>query len=681
MPPDGSRHSDLKQLYEQASDVRKPFERGWFLNLAAFEGNQWLYWAGSNLHQPDLDPWRVTFTDNRIISIVRKEIAKMTKSRPIWTCTPRTSQEQDVDASRVAERVMDHYWLDLRLARKLRTALRWSRICGAGFWKVYWDKETGDEVELLAGPDGQPLKNPGGGLMRADDPAVGQFMAALPPEAQAQVSSTKMAQGDARVEVKSPFQLAVDPLLDESVLEEAEFIIEDAVRSVAYMKDRYDVELEPDTDAVSGMAEARMPELRRGEFSGGTGKYRGVRVFELWAKPSSRYGQAGKRAVWTAKQVLLEEDNPYDVLPYAMFAGVPVSGRFWPTSVTEQARPLNVELNKSRSQVRENAARFGNPAMLQARHADVEYTGLPGETILFDATLAESVPAYLQPPEMPSYVMDESERIVEALRDVSSQHEVTQGTVPSGVTAASAINLLLEADDSIIGPDMADMEDALSQAGTMLLTHVANFVDDERTMRIAGEDDSWDIFAFRTEQLRDHTQIEVQSGSTLPRSKAAKQAAMHDLFSLVIQYGVPIRERDLRRFFKDYEVGGLEQLFAEISKDETQINREHRIMVETQEGIPTNSFDNHELHISGHEEFMKSGRFWHLPDQLKMIFEAHVLAHRTAFVKMMPQAGAGPAPAGMEAGPGAAGPPSEQPAAAGNGSVPGGSENATRSTP
>lgn len=664
--PEASGLDQLKKLHEQASDVRKPFERDWYLNLAAFDGRQWLYWASGRLHQPTLDPWRVTFTDNRIIGIVRKEIAKMTKSRPIWVCTPRTGQEEDVDAAKLAGRVMDHYWIDLRLARKLRSVLRWSRICSAGFWKVMWDKDAGGNVDLIVGPDGKPLESPNGGLMRADDPELAQFAQMLPPEMAEQLQQSSMARGDCHVEVKSPFQISVDPLLDEPDLAAAEFLIEDSVRSVGYMKKRYDVELEPDTDAVSGMAESRMPDLRRGEFGAGANKYQGVRVYELWHRPGSEHPN-GKRCVWTKKQVLAEDDNPYgDCLPYAMFSGVPVQGRFWPTSVTEQARPLNVELNKSRSQVRENAARFGNPALLTARHADVDYTGLPGERIYFDATMQESVPAYLQPPEMPSYVLQEPDRIIEALRDVSSQHEVTQGNVPAGVTAASAINLLLEADDSVIGPDTADMEDALSEAGTLLLTHVASFMTDERTMRIAGEDDSWDIFAFRREQLRDHTQIEVQAGSTLPRSKAAKQAAMHDLFSLVIQYGVPVRERDLRRFFKDYEVGGLEQLFAEVTRDETQINREHRIMLETGTGLPTNSYDNHELHIAGHEEFMKSGKFYALPDPLKMIVEAHVLLHRQEFIKAMP----GGVPAGPEGGGG--------PAA--NGSARAGAQNATRET-
>jgi hypothetical protein len=53
--------------------------------------------------------------------------------------------------------------------------------------------------------------------------------------------------------------------------------------------------------------------------------------------------------------------------------------------------------------------------------------------------------------------------------------------------------------------------------------------------------------------------------------------------------------------------------------------------------VGINSFDNHEFHIAEHTEFQKTSRYDGLGDQLKMIFDAHVAAHRTYMVNMVNQ--------------------------------------------
>jgi hypothetical protein len=49
--------------------------------------------------------------------------------------------------------------------------------------------------------------------------------------------------------------------------------------------------------------------------------------------------------------------------PYVMFTSQPIPGRFWPTSVTTQLRGPQTDLNKIKSQIRENATRIGNAAV------------------------------------------------------------------------------------------------------------------------------------------------------------------------------------------------------------------------------------------------------------------------------------------------------------------------------
>jgi hypothetical protein len=116
------------------------------------------------------------------------------------------------------------------------------------------------------------------------------------------------------------------------------------------------------------------------------------------------------------------------------------------------------------------------------------------------------------------------------------------------VTAAAAINLLQEADDTRLGPDIEDMEKTLEDAGRRLLQLMARYYSDERTMALGGEDGSWDVRRWKGQMLNGNDDVSVQAGSGMPRSKAAKQAAMSDVLNLAIQNGLEIDQRSLKKF-------------------------------------------------------------------------------------------------------------------------------------
>lgn len=643
--------ADLDALYKASKRVKEPFEPQWFLNTAYYNGRQWVMWDGTNLYEPRLEPWRVKLVDNRIQPIVRTEIAKMTKTRPQFVVVPNTSDEENVRAAAVGENVLDWLWQELDLTRKLRTTLLWSRIAGAGFWKICWDPTIGDQVEVLARVDtGEILKNGYGRPLRLDTLPDNFDFDGLQQTMGTEIGKKTVAKGDLSLEPRTPFEIFPDPLAGEEGLSGADYLIEEVVHSPEYVRRRWNVDVEADSHAISGIAESRMP------MPGNTPAdvpVKGVKLRELWAKPSSRF-PGGRHVVWTKNQVLKDDRNPYPWLPYVMFRGVPVPGRFWPSSVTEQLISPQTELNKRKSQIAENAIRIGNPSLLRSSNSDVEYDGLPGEEIVFqDTGSPNAIPSWLAPPELPGYVREDVGRIEQALSEISGQHEVTQGRVPAGVTAASAINLLQEQDDTRLGPDVADMEIALAEAGTRLLTLVNAYYTDNRIVRINGEEGAWDIFDFRGAMLKGNNQVEVQAGSGMPRSKAAKQAAMTETLNLLIQYGVQLDPRSLRKFFREYEVGGLERLFSDVDVNEAQVQRENRLLA-MGELIPVNDYDEHEFHVQGHNDFRKSARFERLPVPAKLAFEQHIEEHRQiqkAAVSALPQLMPGDPPPGDQPNP------------------------------
>jgi hypothetical protein len=587
------------------------------LNLAFFSNEQWLAWDGRQLYRPTLRANRITIVDNRIAGVVRTEVAKMTKSRPVFTAVPNSPDTEDLNAAELADQLMIYAWEHLKLLPLATKALLWSRITGAGFIKCYWDSSIGDRTTVLVDSTGKIVT----------DPQTGKPLPARLAQTLAGTTAKTVAQGDIRVEVRSPFQMFPDPLADS--FEEVEWTIEESVKSMEYVQRRYNVMLKPDAAANPGLVEARMGMT----YTPGAAGYKGVRVREYWRKPCDKHPD-GFRAVWAQGQILFKDDKPHDPMPYVMLSGIQIPGRLWPTSVAELLRGPQTELNKVKSQIAENRNRIGNPTILASKQAVQDPENFnrtisqPGAAYFFDDIGSpNAVPTYMKPPEMPAYVLQEIQNIEESIQEISGQHDVSSAQVPPGVTAASAIQLLQEADDTRLGPAMFDYEHQLGTMGQKVLKLIAEFYTDQRTIRLAGDNGAWQIFDFQGGMLKGNTTVKVQAGSALPQSKAAKQAMAQDLLNFLVQSGNAPKGRELAQFLQAWDIGGADKLIADYTRDETQVNREN---VELMQGaqLQINPQDDDQAHIDGHTDYQKTPHYFALPPQIQRIFEAHVQLHR-----------------------------------------------------
>ena len=616
----------LDEKYRQAKQARRMLEPTWFLALAFFQNRQWLGYAGDRLIEPRGldDPGRITETENRITGIVRTELAKLTKTRPVWVATPQSGDQEDTNAAGISEQMMRYEWKNLNMRKHDLKALEWARITGSGFLKVTWDPTIGDPVDVLVRPDGGLMTDESGKTMRGD----GKVAEAFSQATGAQVKSKRIAPGDLRVEAPSPFGTLVDPLAD--VFEDAEWLIEESVRSVDYCKRHWDVDLKPDAAASPGLVEAQ---LMGGMTGSGTSTYKGVKIRQYWCKPCEDY-PSGARIVWAQGKVLDQDEKPFDPFPWIMYTGIPVPGRLWGMGIVELLQGSQTELNKTLSQMSENRNRLGNPTGIAAKQAVgdsekfLENISTPGGWHFFDETGSQHpIPQYLEPPTLPDYVKELPDQIRRAMEDISGQHEVTNAQVPPGVTAAAAITLLLDQDDTRLALAVTDHEEGLGILGTKILEHIQRYYTDSRIIKISGDDGGWQIFDFRNTDLRSNTHIEVQAGSTFPQSQAAKQAMMKDIITMMTQTGNGLHGRQLSQFFRDLGLGATDHLLEEYTVNETQVNRENVLLAQGI-ALPINDYDDTQSHIDGHTDHQKSSTYAKYPPQVKKVFEDHVNQHR-----------------------------------------------------
>lgn len=669
-----------KTQFRMIRNARVSTERQWYLNLAFYAGLQNVYvlkpqtnglgnFTSTRLFVPPAPYYRARPVINRIRPTVRHELAQLTNNKPNASIIPASAEDRDLYAAQAGEQIWENIYLDHKLKFVLRRALWWNQVCGNGFIKCWWD-----------------------------------------PTAKAKDGS----QGDVCFSPETPFHIMV-PDFREEELENQPFLIHAQSKSSEWVKMNFPQALDG-TQLNTGASDAQ--DLLEDSYLNMTGtqvlnKQHNVLVLECWVKPGMTplFPEGAFFTIVGDKIVQGWAQWPYShgLYPFAKFDHIP-SGKFYSSSTVDDLIPLQKEYNRTRGQIIENKNRMAKQQLLAPRGSvDVsKITSEPGQVILF--TPGFDAPKPLQVQDMPSYVLQEMDRMLMDWNDISGQHDVSKGQTPPGVTAATAISYLQERDETKMSPTFDSVEEGLEKVARMTLTYVHDYWDEARMVRTTGPNGSFDVIAFKGSDLGSNLDIRIEAGSSLPVSKAAKQALITDWMKMGFispQKGMEV-----------LDMGGINKIYESIQVDQKQIQRENLKMskctadvlqeyamtqmmqmapqqtdplsqmtnldpnsapvdsgaapptdpmqdpaaMQSMPGlsdpnapatpdptmpveqppmpliVPVNTWDNHKLHIEGHNEYRKSQAFENLPEETKALFESHVQQHIAAMgVEMMTQ--------------------------------------------
>ncbi|HEY9658389.1 MAG TPA: hypothetical protein V6C65_08050 [Allocoleopsis sp.] len=634
------------EQYTKARTARWKSERQWYLNLSFYFGQQNVAFRGGNqpgnnalkLYTPPAPYYRSRPVINQIRPRMRTEMAKLTSQKPNAFVVPASSDDLDTYAANAGEQIWDSLYRWKKVHNVTRRAVFWSSVTGNGFIKNFWDE--------------------------------------------AKFDSTTNMQGDISFVPITPFHLFV-PDLKEEEIEDQPFIIHAQIRNADQLSHIYGRPISFAKSQGDLLEESFLNIMGIQEWE----KNKSVFVLECWIRPGINPDlPEGGMYVIAGNQVILKHPGwPYqhNLYPFAHIGHVE-TGKFYRDSVITDLIPLQREYNRTRGQIIEAKNRMAKP-QLAAEIGSIDPTKVttePGQIILYRPGFQAPVPIPLQ--GLPSYVLEEQDRIKQDMDDISGQHEVSQGSTPPGVTAATAISYLQEQDDTKLSYTYDSIEEAIEKIAHMSLNYVQQYWDEPRQVKVAGIDGSFDVKAFRGSDLRQNTDIRVEAGSALPTSKAAKQAFIMDLMKMGFI--------DPQKGLEVMEIGGINKIYENIQADVKQAQRENLRMAQAtgeliqqdrmgkiqewlqssegqqaiQEGrvvpdpqggeptlieldpntqqpipsqipttliVPVNSWDDHRLHIERHNHYRKGQAFEQLPPESKALFEQHVQQHVNAIVQ------------------------------------------------
>lgn len=630
-----------KSNHARCRTVRQQIERQWYINMAFYIGRQNVSVipvssgssaaSGVRLYVPPAPYYRARPVFNRIRPAIRNELAKLTAQKPTATIVPSTGEDEDLAAATAGEQIWESIYRGKKIDSVFRQTMMWTLSTGNGFLKSYWDPTKVDK-------SGNP--------------------------------------GDFVYENVTPFHIFVPDMLTEDI-EDQPYVIHVQTKSPEWVKMNY-----PGVNPAPNVMEAS--DILNDSFLQlvGAGDFRreAVLCYEVWVKPGhvEFMPNGGMFNIIGSTLVQFVEGNPYmhQEYPFTKFGHLP-TGRFYCDSVINDLIPVQREYNRTRGQIIEAKNRMAHPQLIAAQGSidASKMTTEPGQVIYYKLGYPEPRPLELQ--GLPTYVMQEVDRLLMDFEDISGQHQVSKGQAPSGVTAATAINFLQEQDESMLATTFANIERGYEKIGYQTLCYVKQYWDTPRIVKISGKDSQFNVISFQGADLRDNTDIRVEAGSALPTSRAAKQAFLMDLMG---QGFIP-PEKGLELL----DVGGVQRLYDDIKVDSAQASRENMRMAAVtqdimdqymqtflppadpmadamaqmsgqppqQQGlvdpntgeplvdasgmpseppliVPVNSYDNHQVHIQVHNTYRKSQQFETAEPEIKALFEAHVNQHMMA---------------------------------------------------
>ncbi len=542
---------------------------------------------------------------NRILPTIQNRLARLCKNEPRWDVRPKSGDEEDKDAARLAEQVIMQLWDSLHINQKRIPLTMWLMQAGSSYLKVCWDPSMGRKQVL-------PKPNPDTGAMEYEI----------------------VAEGDIRIDVKSFFQIFPDPLAKSA--EDAMHYIEAAIRPMDYFPSQYPetghLVKEEDCWLNSLAYEARVNSINvvSGTAGGSATQLKNSAIEISYMEKPSKKHPYGRHLV-VANGVKLKDDIlPIDEIPLIKFDDIVIGGKFNAESIITHLRPLQDQINKGKTMRAAWVNRMLTGKILAARGHNIAaeaFNDQSGEIIKYDHLVNTPEPHALQMPTIPQYAYEEERTLKDDINDTAGINEASRGQLPSSSIPAIGMQLLVEQDDTRIGIETEGHEHSYADLGRILLKFVDKFYETDRLLKIVGENMEYTVKKFKGSDIRENFDVHVIRGSTLPGSKVLKRQEIMNLHDRGM-FGNPQDPTVVQNTMSMLEFGDEYQGWKRHSLRMAQIQRGIELIETTGQQPHDSEFDDHALWMQELNDYRISEKFDKLTPEgqqsILNLLEAHL---------------------------------------------------------
>lgn len=631
--------------WENKDYYKRGLERAWLEVIAAYEGLPYLGYDEVYrrlVSDTKVPPWRVRLVVNLLLPYIRTAVAKHLRNRPTFDVLPATEDSNDYDIATVGKKALRSFWYQANVNYEFIDILLWMGLTGNAFAYVPWNPDIGPRLELEVRDFVQP-----NALYAAQDQ---ETLTLVLQDASQKFEAFKQANmsnilplGDNEIVVPTPFDMNFPWA---SNFYKAEWVQMAQLRSISHYADLgYDVSkfrTPTPKDARYVYYAKRVQNLYNIGVTVDASIAAEVNEQEIleihtWLNPSRQFPK-GYYCVVAGGEMIQKGENPYrhGQRPFIHFGTERTPGKVWHFSSASQALPVLKQYQKTKSQVVEIKNLMGKPKWLVSRAANIKQTAItsePGEVIEYTGTLK---PEAWHPPPIPRYFFDLMQFDRRDMDDIMAQRDATKGQNPAGVRAAASLVNLQQQDEGQLAIVGLNLNTGFSLAGRFLLSNYAQFVKEDRLVSYLGEKNRYQSAVLKRGSLEgknarligaDYFNVRVTEFSQFALTREGQMRMLETL----LQYAV-FTPTDRPKILQFVEMGYFEDQIDEFKKDRANAHQENLLMMQ---GIPAfvDVSDEHTIHRTEHEDYMKGDDYKRLPPQAKLIFIQHL--HETKLAEVM----------------------------------------------
>lgn len=685
-PPEskgGDPYADHAALLDRMRTVKKElgsqrwvFERGWFRNVLYYVGNQWITWDRSQRRwrEKKIRRWVPKPVTNRFASTLNAVANALTANSTDVSFWPASDTAEDLATADVSDKVWPTLEVEMDVASAKKRLSRWVVLTGNGIVHPWWERSAEFGTTFIpyeqCPVDGQryspkDVTEAGGACpMHPEVPLI-----PATDELGQPVGDT-LLNGRLRLDVLSPLELHVlstgdDIKRQRRVIRTRAFDLSTVRRQWPQTATLAQPERQDGTSLGVQYMEALAYVTDESSHTSGRGADRGesVTVSELWELPSEQYPEGLYLAVAGDSAILEAGPLPYAhrtgdgrqeyFLPFVHFGYEPVPGRFWHKSPADDLVAKQDQRNRLESLIELCLMRSAYATWILPTGSSIaNLTGEPGQVVRWSPTgTSGSAPKLEYGAGPPQGLFAWLEQLDRDFEELAGTFDVIKGSVPRGVSAGYAIQLLTERGYSRFASLFGEWENGWVDVARMALSIFQQHATDARLQMSKGDAGQWQLQRFLAADLSGAVDVKAESGGSKPRSKLAEQAIIEQL----VKIGV-IDPTQLEQRFAIAETFGMTHVLGGVDIDMRDAAREwDQFQTGAQLPMVRPLIDNHLIHGVDHRKRAKSDTFFSLPPELQMRWEQHILEHEMAMAPPMVgpdgeggDPGLGPPPPGDE---------------------------------
>ncbi len=613
--------SELKADLKARQEERRPYELSWLLNINFLIGNQNSYISsrGAIDEHGRLFPWESREVFNHIAPIIESRLAKLSRVRPSMTVMPTGSEQSDIEVAKLSKSILDCVASEKNLSKIVSDATIWSEVTGTAFYKIFWNENAG----VMIDKDNLINKNsPNYDILSKKFDEISRKL---------QKNSNKnITMGDAEIVAVSPFEIFPDSCATASV-DECESIIHAYPISVSDAERLYDMPFVGEDISVMSLDAKMDPYFSSGAsnvFKTVSGvKHNQVLVIEKYIRPTSSQPN-GRLIIVAGDELVFDGELPLLIYPFVKQVSEETIGSFFGTSVIERCIPIQRLYNGIKNRKYEFFSRL-SAGVLAVEDGSVDIDSLeeeglaPGKILVYRS--GSSVPKFMDAGDIPNEFNQEEDRLINEFISITGVSELMRNsTLPNNVTSGTAINLLIEQDDTRLSISAENIRQAFTKIGKMILSLYKNFAEFPKISKII--DDNGDIQLFYWDKSDiSSCDVVLETTNELSETPTVRRNMILELLKngLLYDENGKLSNRMKSKIYEALGFGNFEASQDIIALHIKKANKENLGL----SPLIVSEIDDHDIHIEEHKKFLLSDESQKLTEEERDKYINHIREH------------------------------------------------------